>query len=519
MQTWMKWSGVVVGVAFIASISQVALGVEEPAVAPAMPLVNMTSVQHEADAQAVLGYIAASATLKEKIPVFIDEANVAIKQHKGAIPAALALNMAETIYEADAMRNQLFKQALNHRSALYRVDGQLSDHERITEIMIAMSAAVLLYENHQAMRDHFKAHELLREKLNEGYPELGIAPGFYQSSVTRAGNHEYRKAMADAIQFFNDNQAIIKQHMALSSSSVQALNRYISQSSLLHTYKGGNVFRELLRLPKKAVTGIVELPKEGLKELKFNSSKVVGNTLGLVRWRDGKLKGNAAFVQSIMAQLQPGDILLEKTPFTLTDKTIPGHFGHAAMYVGTAEQLQALGMHELPEVKKHLLNIKNGAGVVEALRGGVQLNSLQAFMNIDDIAVLRPKHLSKEQQVKAVKIALGNIGKRYDFNFDVNTTETIVCSELVYMAYPHIDFVTKRVLHSYTISPDDIAQQAGDAATYPLDIVVFAHDGQLVLDQQTNHNAQMLYASLVRPKSNPTATQNKEFFDGFIARQ
>lgn len=87
------------------------------------------------------------------------------------------------------------------------------------------------------------------------------------------------------------------------------------------------------------------------------------------------------------------------------------------------------------------------------------------------------------------------------------------------MAYPHIDFVTKRVLHSYTISPDDIAQQAGDAATYPLDIVVFAHDGQLVLDQQTNHNAQMLYASLVRPKSNPTAKQNKEFFDGFIARQ
>jgi hypothetical protein len=85
--------------------------------------------------------------------------------------------------------------------------------------------------------------------------------------------------------------------------------------------------------------------------------------------------------------------------------------------------------------------------------------------------------------------------------------------------YPHIDFVTKRVLHSYTISPDDIALQAGEAESYPLELVVFAHDGQLVLDQQTNQNGQMLYASLVRPESNQTAKQNKEFFDGFIARQ
>jgi len=500
-----------------ASSTSWATEASEPNVAK--QLINLTTPQHEADAQEVLAQIEHSIHLKQAIPAFIQEANAAIKQHKGAIPSALALTIAETIYDADRMRNTLFKQALNHRSALYRVDGQISDNERITEIMIAMSAAVLLYENHQAMREHFKSHDLLRQKLNEGYPELGIAPGFYQSSVTRAGNHEYRKAMSDAIQFFNDNQEIIKQHMALSSNSVQALNRYISQSSLLKSYKGGNVFREILRLPKKAVTGIVELPKAGLKDLKFNSSKAVGNTLGLVRWRDGKLKDDFVLINSMVLQLQPGDILLEKTPFTLTDKTIPGHFGHAAMYIGTAEQVAALGMVETPEVKRHLSKINGGAGVVEALRDGVQLNSLQAFMNIDDIAVLRPKNLTKEQQVKAVKIALGNIGKRYDFNFDVNTTETIVCSELVYMAYPHIDFVTKRVLHSYTISPDDIAQQAGEETQYPLDLVVFAHDGQLVLDKQTNFNAHKLYTSLVRPDNNQTAKQNKDFFDGFIARQ
>jgi uncharacterized protein YycO len=309
--------------------------------------------------------------------------------------------------------------------------------------------------------------------------------------------------------------------MASSTETVQALNHYISQSKLLTTYKGGNVFRELLRLPKAAVSEVVALPKAGLKELKFNSSKMVGNTLGLVRWRDGKLKNNETFVRLAISQLQPGDILLEKTPFTLTDKTIPGHFGHAAMYIGTAEQLDALHMQHLPEVKKYLDKIKAGAGVVEALRNGVQLNHLSDFMNIDDFAVLRAKHVTQEQQVTAVKIALSNIGKSYDFNFDVNTTEKIVCSELVYMAYPHIDFVTKRVLQSYTISPDDIAQQAGEADQYPLALVLFAHEGQVVLDQDTNHQGHSLYSSLVRPAPHPfnADTASKDFFNGFVARQ
>ena len=31
---------------------------------------------------------------------------------------------------------------------------------------------------------------------------------------------------------------------------------------------------------------------------------------------------------------QAGDILLEKTPFRLTDKLIPGYWGHAAVWIG-----------------------------------------------------------------------------------------------------------------------------------------------------------------------------------------
>ncbi len=154
--------------------------------------------------------------------------------------------------------------------------------------------------------------------------------------------------------------------------------------------------------------------------------------------------------------------------------------------------------------------------VIEALRNGVQLDTLQAFMNIDDVAILRPKYLTIEARLDAVNLALGNFGKQYDFNFDVNTTETIVCSELVYIVYPQIDFVTKRVLGSFAITPDDVAMQAGGANSL-LGVVLFAHDGKLVLDANHDENGLALYNQLVKGDApvNAPSTQSAQF-KGFI---
>jgi uncharacterized protein YycO len=287
--------------------------------------------------------------------------------------------------------------------------------------------------------------------------------------------------------------------------------------------KGGNVFKEIVTLPIKAAGGAVNLSGRGLNKIKFTSSKVLGNTMGVVRWRAGKLKDDAAMLQQMLTQLQPGDILLEKTPFTLTDKSIPGHFGHAAIYVGSMEQLREMNALSLPIVQKNLSKITEGHGVVEALRNGVQLNKLQDFMNVDDVAILRPKNLTLADKLEAVKLALGNLGKKYDFNFDVNTTETIVCSELVYIAYPQVDFVTKNVLGSFAITPDDIALRAGEAEADPLQLILFGHDGKLVFSntsqQVLDENGLALYDKLVKgkPMSNEKyVPSQRTAFTGFL---
>ena len=473
---------------------------------------------HEKDALKVMAFIENSQRLRALLPGFLEESNSAIAQHNGALPATYALRLARSLAKASELRDGLFDQALRHRGALYRVDTQLADSERMAEIIIGMAAAITLYDNNKAMREAFDNSALLSSKLNESYPELSINAGFYSSSNMRAANPEYRKAMNDAVQYFNDNKPAIEAQLSQSASPIPTLYAYVAQSPYLHQLTGGNVFKEIVILPVKAAKGVLGLSGRSLGGIKFTTSQVVGNTVGLVRWRNGKLKNDAAMLKALQVQLQPGDILLEKTPFALTDKSIPGHFGHAAIYTGTAAQLSEMGALTLPHVQKNLAKIEAGHVVVEALRNGVQQDTLQDFMNIDDIAILRPKYLSPEARIEAVNLALGNLGKKYDFNFDVNTTETIVCSELIYIVYPQIDFVTKRVLGSFAITPDDIAIQAGNDND-PLALILFGHDGKLVFSNQQESDGLALYKLLVKtsaPETIQSPQPQQASFQGFI---
>ena len=51
--------------------------------------------------------------------------------------------------------------------------------------------------------------------------------------------------------------------------------------------------------------------------------------------KKGKLYKKGDVLADVSSTLRAGDILLEKTPFRLTDKLIPGYWGHAAVWIGT----------------------------------------------------------------------------------------------------------------------------------------------------------------------------------------
>jgi Permuted papain-like amidase enzyme, YaeF/YiiX, C92 family len=212
------------------------------------------------------------------------------------------------------------------------------------------------------------------------------------------------------------------------------------------------------------------------------TSRLFGNTIGLVETRKGYLlqlpEGDRA---AIAASLQPLDVTLEKAPFRLTDKFIPGHYGHVGLWVGNEEQLTELGVWNDPVVVPYHGMIRGGHSMIEALRPGVQLNTLEYFLNVDDLVVLRHTNLTRTQRREYVLNAFRQIGKDYDFNFDVETDRRIVCSELAYVVFKNEEWPMSRTLGRYTISPDHVAVKA--VAKNPFTPILLYYDGRKIDDR------------------------------------
>ncbi len=206
------------------------------------------------------------------------------------------------------------------------------------------------------------------------------------------------------------------------------------------------------------------------------ASKTVGNAVGLVETRHGYLFDLPPDRrEALRARLRPLDVLLEKTPFRLTDRSIPGHYGHVAIWVGGEAELAALGVWDDPLVRPHHDRLRSGATIIEALRTGVEINPLQQFLNIDDLLVIRPAALAPAETRAALLRAFAQVGKEYDFNFDVESDRRIVCSELAYVVFPAVSWPTKATLGRSTISPDNVAAKAQPGG--PFTPVILFHDG------------------------------------------
>tara|TARA_R110000868_G_scaffold204946_3_gene453195 strand:+ start:59751 stop:61487 length:1737 start_codon:yes stop_codon:yes gene_type:complete len=192
------------------------------------------------------------------------------------------------------------------------------------------------------------------------------------------------------------------------------------------------------------------------------ASGLFGNIAGRFRFRKGHMYDHDEYRIELKKRLRPLDILMEKTPFALTDTFIPGHYGHAAIYLGTEEQLREVGMWNHPVIIPHQADIRNGKVIAEALRPGVWLNTLEEFLNIDELTLYRQPNVQTDraEMARIYERTLAQLGKDYDFNFDVNTLDKIVCSELIYHAFGTINWPVKYVLGRPTISPDNLAEVA-----------------------------------------------------------
>ncbi len=200
--------------------------------------------------------------------------------------------------------------------------------------------------------------------------------------------------------------------------------------------------------------------RRGLKHATYPLQSRVANWIADVRLLRpvGSYLIRPEQLDAAAAQLAPGDVLLGRKNWYLSNVGLPGFWPHAMLYVGSDAQLAAAfdddpevlawvervgGRREpftsyLARTYPHAWAERAAAGggplvIIEAVGEGVLQNSMEHACG-DYLAGLRPE-LPAWVKARAVADAFGYLGRPYDFDFDFATDHALVCSELVWRCY------------------------------------------------------------------------------------
>jgi hypothetical protein len=218
-----------------------------------------------------------------------------------------------------------------------------------------------------------------------------------------------------------------------------------------------------------------QLRKRGLLEFAYNAFDIARDKSleawfpvqsGVARWmgdtryrRKGDHLVSHAQLSGMQAELEPGDIVVSRSNWYLSNAGLPGFWPHSAMYVGTPDEFAAY--FDTPEIRAHFREETGHAGLVEYLRAehpdvwanytapdsdgrprsvlearseGVILNSFREGVAVDYAGAMRPT-TSRLDKAKAIAKGFGMYGRPYDFNFDFLTDQSVVCTELIYKSW------------------------------------------------------------------------------------
>ncbi len=187
-------------------------------------------------------------------------------------------------------------------------------------------------------------------------------------------------------------------------------------------------------------------------------------------------------VEEMRSRLEPGDIILERRNWYLSNAFLPGFWPHAALYVGQIEDLRRLGIVDQPQVRDRLAAFVKPRTdgerpcVIESISEGVSFSTLSEATRADYIAVIRPR-LDRGKIAQAILHAFSHQGKPYDFEFDFFSSDKLVCTELVYRAYEGaLRFDLVKIMGRMTLPAVEIARKFSREKELPqrdLDFVLF----------------------------------------------
>jgi hypothetical protein len=379
----------------------------------------------------------------------------------GELPKTLGSSKGITLYTPEEEDHILasWGQFLNYRAILLRIMARYSRYSEIhsqtlrrQSILLSFGAGIILYQASAQVVLMTRNSPMASRKLNEGSPDWDLP----ENVLNHLRRHITLDSTREALE--RGYSDYLKTFTATNETREAWLHERIRDAYAFFHSSGLELWGTRFRIVTETVKGFFYQPY-------YDIRAVVATWIGDFRYRHPEPLVSPEQIDTLMTQLQPGDILLERKNFYLSNLLLPGFWPHSLMYVGTLDELREMGLLKHSSIQMHFqvlqtLEASDSPGVfLEAVAKGVTLTSRRERLKVDYISVLRPK-LSLQAKKEAILQAFRHLGKPYDFEFDFFSADKLVCSELIYRSYAgHLVFPLTRILGRYTAPPVNLVKR------------------------------------------------------------
>lgn len=357
------------------------------------------------------------------------------------------------------------------RKALMELIQQVRSDERSPDdaspaaFLIAYAAAVLLVDAARYLRRTFHDRPMVVAKLNEPEPYFGIPAGAYDSVQKSLTDPVHAWHLYHAHEFFHDHHDDLGR-LATRDDRLAPVWAVIEQrGQALHVSRREYAKARLKVRSHEISENLGRLPRAAaMYRLQTIACRLVAgvHVLPLHRPRLPRQVG-----QRLRTLLHAGDVMIVRKEYAVTNYFLPGYWPHAALYLGDLDTIQRVGLDRHEHVKPRWQKLVQFSGpddhrVLEAMKDGVHIRSIQSPLQSDAIVVIRPK-LGQPEIVDALGRALFHEGKPYDFDFDFTRSDRLVCTEVIYRAYEGVGdvrFQLTRRSGRLTLSAEDLLHMA-----------------------------------------------------------
>lgn len=303
--------------------------------------------------------------------------------------------------------------------------------------LTTFTAASLLVEKAWVIYDTFRDDPTTQAQLDLADASWGLPEGTYTDVVAGLTNRSVMAEMQVAARHFDEDRAAgrlpegapwneLADRATLSRPAIDAALENIGTRRLERTLRD---MVTQLQSPVRELTPVISM---AVSRFRFKERPP---HRGLI---------SPEQVAELKTILRPGDILIERRNWYISNSLLPGFWPHAALYLGSYQELVDLGVTSDPRAAPHMADfqgqndIGHAFAVIEAIGEGVVFTSLEhSAGEADALAVLRP-NLPDEERREALARALSHRGKEYDFDFDFTTPDRLVCTELIFRTYDGI---------------------------------------------------------------------------------